>query len=148
MPDITANMLATFCLDHKPKELLLETVDDNFGGSLIRDIFRRRGVRTPIVTVSAAGDKVQKATSYRGQVSRGKVSVPETPWAEAFIDEHLRFPNGKNDDMVDNGSLLGRRMDTLRAPSVKASQMRYGRNSGQHIINSLNREKSTKRRFA
>jgi predicted phage terminase large subunit-like protein len=148
MPDVTATVLAQFCLDHNPTELLLEKVDENFGGALIRRVFDEMKVRTPIVTLSAAGDKVQKATSYRAQVSRGKVSIKEAPWAEAFIAEHLRFPNGKNDDMVDNGSLLGRRMDQLRQGSTKISMMKYGPHTGQNIIESLNTTKILKTRFA
>ena len=147
-PDVIANVLSDFCLDHKPVEVLLENIDETFGGALIRKVFDERGVRTPIVTLPAAGNKEQKATSYRAQVSRGKVSIKEAPWAEDFIAEHLRFPNGKNDDMVDNGSLLGRRMDQLREPFVRSSPMRYGRNTGQHIIDSLQTDTSLKTRFA
>jgi phage terminase large subunit-like protein len=98
--------------------------------------------------VSHAGDKVAKATAYRAQVSRGKVSVKEGPWSEDFIQEHLRFPNGKHDDQVDNGSALGRRMRDVRVPSVKKSQMRYGHHTGQHIIDQLTTPAVTQTRLA
>ena len=91
-PDVIANVLSDFCLDHKPVEVLLENIDETFGGALIRKVFDERGVRTPIITLPAAGNKEQKATSYRAQVGRGKVSLPENaPWVEDFIAEHLRM---------------------------------------------------------
>ena len=136
-PDVTASIFVDFCRDFKPVEAILEKVDDNFGGPLIRKLLEERGVNAYITTVSAAGHKEQKATSYRAQLSRGKVFIPQKFWTEDFISEHLRFPNGKHDDMVDNGSLLGRHMDIIRGGTVKTSKTRNNPNSGDNIIKSL-----------
>jgi len=135
-PDVSGRVFCDMIAEYKPYEALVEKIDWNYATHIIQEMERRR-LYTHVETLSAAGDKKSKATAYRAQCARGKVFLPKTHWAEDFLHEHLRFPNGKNDDQVDNGSLLGRRMAQVRAPSVKSSPMRYGPHTGQHIIDTL-----------
>ena len=135
-PDISGSTFCTFLKEYKPSEALVEKIDWNYATHIQQEM-DRRNIYTHVETLSAAGDKKAKATAYRAHCARGKVKVPRKHWTEEWIHEHLRFPNGKNDDMVDNGSLLGRRMAATRAPATKSSPVRYGPNTGQNIIDSL-----------
>lgn len=60
-------------------------------------------------------DKVARARSFQGLVQSGKVYIPmDAPWAEDVMHELLRFPNGKNDDVVDCLAYLGQMMDKFQ----------------------------------
>jgi predicted phage terminase large subunit-like protein len=135
-PDISGRVFCDMLQEHKPHEALVEKIDWNYATHIIQQM-DERNINVYVETLSAAGDKKSKATAYRAHCARGKVHLPKSSWTEDFIHEHLRFPNGKHDDQVDNGSLLGRRMAMVRAPSVKYTKMHYSPNTGQHIIDSL-----------
>ena len=63
---------------------------------------------------SSAADKAVRAQAIRGRVAMGKVYLPKrAPWAALLMDEMLRFPAGKTDDMVDTLSLIGRMLDEM-----------------------------------
>ena len=70
-------------------------------------------------------------------MARGKVFWPNKPWVEDVIHEHLRFPSGKHDDIVDNGSVLGRHLDNISTPKFIQPSQRIHSNSGQAIIDSI-----------
>jgi len=54
-------------------------------------------------------NKVSRAATFAGLAQTGKIFLPKgAPWVGDFIDELVRFPRGKNDDMVDAGALLCR----------------------------------------
>ena len=59
----------------------------------------------------SGGDKAANARSFQGMCSVGKVHFPATEWAERAIDQMLRFPSGKHDDVVDTCGLFGRFID-------------------------------------
>lgn len=46
-------------------------------------------------------DKVARAMPYAAQCEAGRIYLRKASWNEAFIQEHLTFPAGKNDDQVD-----------------------------------------------
>ena len=136
-PDVIADQMVSFLEQYKPYEAVLEKVDDNFGGAIIRSRMDERRIFCNLATVSAAGNKSAKATNYRGRMARGKVLWPDKPWVEDVIHEHLRFPNGKNDDIVDNGSVLGRHLDNISTPKFIKPAQRIGTDTGQALIDSI-----------
>ena len=68
---------------------------------------------------SSAADKPTRAQAIRGRMAMGKVYLPRNaPWAEALVDELLKFPNGRNDDQVDVLSLFGRMLTGMLSGKV------------------------------
>ena len=62
--------------------------------------------RRPLPSIAS---KISRAATFAGLAQTGKILFPKgAPWVGDFIDELVRFPRGKNDDMVDAGSLLCR----------------------------------------
>ena len=63
---------------------------------------------------TSAHDKATRAQAIRGRLAMGKVLLPRrAPWTTDLVNELLRFPAGRNDDMVDSLSLIGRMLDEL-----------------------------------
>ena len=63
---------------------------------------------------TSAHDKATRAQAIRGRMAMGKVLLPRrAPWTTDLVNELLRFPAGRNDDMVDSLSLIGRMLDEL-----------------------------------
>ena len=63
---------------------------------------------------SSSHDKETRARSIQARIATGKVYFPKTaPWWSDFYQEMMKFPAGKNDDMVDTLSLAGRMLDTI-----------------------------------
>lgn len=69
-------------------------------------------------------DKASRARSFQALASMGKPQKPKVylpygaPWVDQFLHQHLTFPAGKFDDMVDVTSLLGRVIDQTRAAII------------------------------
>ena len=61
-------------------------------------------------------DKPTRSRSFQALCAAGKVYLPvDAPWLDQFLHQHLTFPAGKFDDMVDVTSILGRVIDKTRA---------------------------------
>lgn len=56
-------------------------------------------------------DKPTRARAFQAYASMGKIHIVEGLDGDLILDEYLRFPAGRNDDEVDNGSLMGRALD-------------------------------------
>lgn len=65
------------------------------------------------------GDKPSMARSFQAMCAVGRVFWPETDWAERAIDQLLRFPAGKNDDVVDACGVFGRLIDGIWAATPR-----------------------------
>lgn len=101
-------------------------IEDKANGSAIIDSFRYIDDAPPIVAVNPQGGKFSRAQAVASYVIAGKVHIPlERNWTEAeykdvewdgpipdgcgkrlspgeaFIQQHMRFPFAKHDDMVD-----------------------------------------------
>jgi len=74
---------------------------------------RERNIYVPTEMVSAAGSKEAKARSFQGLQSVGQVLWPATQWADRAMDQLLRFPAAKHDDVVDACSVFGRYLMTV-----------------------------------
>lgn len=63
---------------------------------------------------SSSADKPTRARSFQARVAAKRVYFPSRkPWWPEMQSELLRFPTGKNDDIVDALSLIGRMLDVL-----------------------------------
>lgn len=72
---------------------------------------------------ASATDKATRARSIQARWSVRPVKLPKgEPWVADFIQEHLMFPNGRNDDIVDNSSKLGQILDEMYTPKVDAAK--------------------------
>jgi len=65
-------------------------------------------------------DKPTRARGFQARAAMGIVHIPEGPEGDAILDEYLRFPAGKYDDDVDNGSLIGRALD-MTHPAIASA---------------------------
>lgn len=78
-------------------------------------MLRRRMVERKIMCrleyLPSINDKPTRARGIQARAAMGKVHFPAGTEGDAILDEYLRFPAGKHDDDVDNGSLIGRALD-------------------------------------
>jgi predicted phage terminase large subunit-like protein len=97
---------------HKPRAIFIE--DKASGQSVLQDL--RVNTALPIVPFSVGGSKEGRADAVTPFFEAGKVLLPSmAPWLDDFIDEHIAFPNGAHDDMVDTTSM------SLRELALKGS---------------------------
>jgi predicted phage terminase large subunit-like protein len=62
------------------------------------------GVPRPI-GIKPEADKVTRMAAQTPKIEAGQVRLPnDAPWLDAFLHEHLAFPNAKHDDQVDSVS--------------------------------------------
>ena len=79
----------------------------------LHQMMRASNVWVATEFVSAAGNKEAKARSFQGMQQVGQIYWPHTDWAERAIDQMLRFPAAKHDDVVDACSVFGRYLATV-----------------------------------
>lgn len=66
-------------------------------------------------------DKVVRARPFQARAAMGNVFVPDhAPWLPELMSQLMRFPAGKYDDGVDVCSLIGRGLEHIRPPEIKA----------------------------
>lgn len=74
----------------------------------------------------SVSDKPTRARTIQGMASMGKVFLPKNaPWKGDILNQLLRFPAGKNDDIVDVFSLIGRGMEFVK-PKRKPIEIEAG----------------------
>lgn len=89
---------------HKPNAILIE--DKSNGIPLIQ--YLQRSTSFPIIPFDPGQkDKVVRAIAAVPTIAAGNCYLPfGAPWLEDFISEHEKFPNAKNDDIVDTTSMM------------------------------------------
>ena len=112
-PDLR-RMIAEKADQYKPRGILIE--DAASGQSVIQDL--RRNTPLPILSERPKGSKEDRADAISHFFEAGRVFLPEQPWVETWIEEHLVFPHGANDDQVDTTSMALGRL-ALRAPTPR-----------------------------
>ena len=86
----------------RPRMLYVE--DATWAQPLISDLRREGGVR--VYAVRARGSKWTRADAISPEFEGGAVVLPvSAPWLDAWVHEHLSFPNGQHDEAVDTTSL-------------------------------------------
>ena len=82
---------------HRPDLMIVEKKAS--GQSLIQDL-RRAGL--PIMEYNPDRDKVSRVNAITPLMESGRVWIPsDRQWADDLLNQALRFPGGKHDDMVD-----------------------------------------------
>lgn len=80
---------------------------------------RKRETKTYFLNdwIPSVADKPTMARSIQARAKMGKVFLPKgKPWAERIVEQCVRFPKAKHDDIVDVLGLFGRAMEGLYAP--------------------------------
>lgn len=74
------------------------------GQSIIQELGRETAL--PIVALKPLGSKEARAAAVSPLAESGKVYIPDSaPWVADWLDEHVAFPRGAHDDMVDTTSM-------------------------------------------
>ena len=91
--------------------------------------------------LSSAADKPTRARAVQWMMERyGLWFDTHCPYYGAVTKELLEFPHGKNDDIVDCFSLIGRKADELRAGTVQAPRARSRPFGSMTLDEALERE--------
>jgi hypothetical protein len=72
---------------------------------------RERQIYGRMEWLASIVDKPTKARGFQGRAAAGKIHLPEGPLGDRILDQLLRFPTGKFDDIVDVLALLNLAMD-------------------------------------
>jgi predicted phage terminase large subunit-like protein len=112
-PDLV-RAITTQAEQHRPSAVLVE--DTAAGQSAIQTL--QRETKLPIVPMPAKGSKIGRAEAISPLFEAGRVLLPaQSPaWLHDWVEEHVAFPAGRHDDMVDTTSLaLDRLSDRHRS---------------------------------
>lgn len=71
------------------------------GKSRIADLGRQLDGVCRVKGVLSSGSKEKRAEVTAGAAEQGRVRCVRGPWLDALIEEHVEFPNGPHDDIVD-----------------------------------------------
>jgi hypothetical protein len=82
---------------------------------MLKRRMRERKVHCRLEWLPSVADKPTRARAFQAMAANGRVYFE--PGAD--IGEHLVFPAGKNDDDVDNSSLIGRAIDQAHPAIIK-----------------------------
>ncbi len=94
------------------------------GQSLLQDL--KAHTRLPVVPFKPQGSKLARAELALAAFDAGKVLLPQSaPWLDAWIQQHLAFPNGAHDDHVDATSQA--LLHLMRRPLQVVSSDLWGR---------------------
>jgi len=100
---------------YRPQALYVEEAAS--GLAIIAELKANTGI--PIVAIRAKGSKESRAEAITPIFESGRVRLPEGQlWLDDWIDEHVRFPVGPHDDMVDTTSIALMRLSVRSTPFV------------------------------
>lgn len=100
-PDLRSNLVG-FCERHKPGKVIIE--DAASGTALIADL--KRETHLPVIGVKPIHSKIARVEAVTPYFESGRVLVPyEAQWKADWLAEHLDFPGGAHDDMVDTTAM-------------------------------------------
>ncbi len=78
-------------------------IEDKANGPAIIDVLKSKF--PGVIALDPQGGKEARAAATEWVWAAGNIWLPKNaPWLQDFIDEHLLFPVGSNDDMVDSTS--------------------------------------------
>lgn len=115
-PDLRRRLIE-FCAYCRPNKVIIE--DAASGTALIADL--KRETSLPIVGVKPIASKVARVEAVTPYFESGRVRVPhEAAWKADWLAEHLDFPGGAHDDMVDTTAMA------LADLAVKPNTLSWG----------------------
>jgi len=77
-------------------------IEDKANGPAIIETLKQEF--SNVIAVEPEGSKLARADAITPRFESGSVFLPDpsiAPWVSKYIEEHVSFPNGKNDDRVD-----------------------------------------------
>ena len=90
-------------------------IEKSVGPFLVREQIERK-VYTRRIPFTSSSDKPTRARAIQGRVALRGLWLPEGAyWVDDVESELLKFPNAKNDDIVDTLSLVGRMVAALES---------------------------------
>ncbi|MBA3366138.1 MAG: phage terminase large subunit [Actinobacteria bacterium] len=108
--------ITSHALEHGPEAIAIE--DAASGQSAIQEL--RANTNLPIIPVRPQGSKESRLAAVSGLFEAGKVLLPQNAaWLGAWIEEHVEFPQGRHDDMVDTTSLALSRIRAQGGPRLR-----------------------------
>lgn len=108
-------------LKKKYPEINMILIEDKANGSAIISTLQREIMG--IVPVEPMGSKEARAYAIQPFIMAGNVHLPKDKlWVEDYLDQMMRFPKGRHDDMVDQTSqaLIRLKDFVANAPSMPA----------------------------
>lgn len=119
--DFPATLDAIRKMKKKHPDVRVILIEDKANGSAAIQVLKREV--TGVIPVEPRGGKVSRVNAVSPAIESGNVYIPNTVWAEEFVEQCSSFPNGAHDDMVDCMSqALNRFMYSLAPlPRVKQS---------------------------
>jgi predicted phage terminase large subunit-like protein len=108
--DIVATIQAIKSMTEKWPEATMKLIEDKANGPAVISMLRL--TINGLIAVQPKGSKLARASAVSPLMEAGNVFLPHPmvhPWTNLFIEQCAAFPNGKNDDLVDECSqALGR----------------------------------------
>jgi len=95
----TASLAAMRSLSKRWPAATAKIIEDKANGPAIIDALRNE--LSGIVPMSPQGSKLARAQAAAPELEAGNYWLPQTQWAEEFIEECAAFPNAAHDDQVD-----------------------------------------------
>lgn len=141
-PETFLERLVDACRIHSPDVLLFD--DDNAYKLMLKSIgraFKVARLSPPYIKAlplhSGGGKgagKQLRATAIRAAFSRGEVFLARRGWTGAVVEELVAFPGGRNDDIVDCFSLVGRECALVAASQPQEEDLvEYTFRSGEVV---------------
>jgi predicted phage terminase large subunit-like protein len=88
--------------DWEPDSVIVEA---KASGQPLIDEMRRSGIFVQDYSPGKGQDKIARLNAVSDMFASGHVWFPETPWAQATVEEIVSFPAGEHDDEVDATTL-------------------------------------------
>lgn len=87
---------------------------------MLKRRMRERRAFCRLEWLPSINDKPTRARGFQARASMGKVHLPDNALGHWFLDQLLKFPNGKHDDAVDVCSLIGMALDQAH-PAIQST---------------------------
>ena len=113
----TASLAAMRSMTQRWPAATAKIVEDKANGPAIIDALRNE--LSGIIPMSPQGSKLARAQAAAPELEAGNYWLPQTLWAEEFIEECAAFPNSAHDDMVDAWSQAACRFRNLTSGIVQ-----------------------------
>jgi predicted phage terminase large subunit-like protein len=85
-------------------------VEAKASGQPLIDELRRSGIMVNGFSPGKGQDKIARLNTVSDLVASGQIWLPETAWAQQFMEELVAFPSGEHDDCVDTATLCWSRV--------------------------------------
>jgi predicted phage terminase large subunit-like protein len=111
----------------------------NSVGPFLQERMKEQGVFCYREQYTPSRDKTVRARSIQGRAQMGLIHFPKhARWAKEAVEELIKFPAAKHDDVVDTFSLLGLMLDKVRGgkrPLPKSESLQPTNYSFDDLIN-------------